>query len=74
VGFVVNTVAQGLVFLPVRVSFPCQYHFTIAPYSSEYYCYQKDKGKESRNLKQSSTHWNIGEHWIEKYFDVVLFR
>lgn len=40
----------------------------------EYYCYQKDKGKESRNLKQSNARLNIGEHWMEKYFHVVLFR
>jgi hypothetical protein len=44
--------------------FSCQYRSTDAWYSSEYYCYQKDKRARLGNLS------NIGEHWTRKYFHI----
>jgi hypothetical protein len=71
VRFVVNKVALGHVFLLSASLFPCQYHSTIAPYSSSSTCcsYQKDKRAKPGNLPKSDALSEIRERWTEKCFN-----
>jgi hypothetical protein len=65
-------------FSPSTSVFPCQYHSTIAPYSSSSlrYSYQKENVGEaleplSEQWAVSSAHSYIREHWAEQDFNTV---
>jgi len=60
----------GTSFSSITSLFPCQYHSTIAPYSSaSTHCsYQKDKPTNPWNITKSNAVSESGKHWIEKCF------
>jgi hypothetical protein len=64
VGFVVNKVALGQVFLLSASVFTRRYHSTNAPYSYSFTCcaYQKDKRAKLENLAKINALSEIGEY------------
>ena len=61
-------------FFSEYFGFPCQYHFTHAPYSSSSACWSYHKGKRAkhRNLSKSNTLSEIRDHWAKKVLSLCL--
>ena len=74
VGFVVEKVAQGRVFLRVFRVFPYQYHSTNSPYPSSGTCcsYQKDKRAKTRSLPKSNVLSKIEDNSLESTSYFIL--
>jgi hypothetical protein len=76
VGFVVDKVAEGQVFLrvflftPVNIIHPMVHN----SYASTRCYYQKDKRAKPVNFPKSNAVSEMGEHWIERYFVFLVFK
>ena len=55
--------------------FPSQHHSTNAPHSSSSrgFCYQKETLAKPGRLPESKVLLEVGERWIEEYFQVLMF-
>ena len=64
----------GTGFTPSTSFFPCEYHSTIASYSSSpaRCSSQNNERAKPGNLSKSNAVSEIGENWLEKYF--CLFK
>ena len=75
VGFVVDKVAEGQVFLRVFLFTPAIIHPMVHnSYASSRCSYQKDKRAKPVNFPKSNAVSEMGEHWIERYFGFLVFK
>jgi hypothetical protein len=73
---VTDKVTLGQVVFPLSTSaFPCQYHFTNAPYSVFIYMLLvlKDRQVKPGNLPKSNALSEIGKCWIQQHFHFFIF-